>query len=49
MYAQGTAAAFGQHLEVSTSLRGFDHPECVFLSWHGEIGGIVARDLQEYS
>src|SRR5579872_1013782 len=47
MQSQSAAAAFNQHLEVSTRLGGFDHAECIFLSRHGKIDCIIARNLQE--
>src|ERR1700719_2785582 len=47
MHSQSTAAAFGQHLEVSARLRSFDHAERVVLPGYGKIGCVIARNLQE--
>ena len=49
MNSERPAAAFGQYLEVSPRLGGFDHSEGIFLSGHGKIGGIVTGHLQEDS
>lgn len=43
---QRPASTFRQDLEVSPGLRRFDHAEGVLLPGHGEVGGIIAGDLQ---
>src|SRR5260370_3273921 len=47
MYAQCTAAAFRQYREISASLSSFYYSKGIFLFRHGEIGCIVASDLQK--
>ena len=49
MHAQGAAAAFGEDVEVAASLGGFNHAERIFLAGDGEIGSVIAGDLQEDS
>ncbi len=49
MDPQGPASAFRQDLEVSPGLRRFHHAERVLLPGHGQVGGIVAGDLQKDS
>src|SRR5579885_3422948 len=47
VHAQQAPPAFCQDPEITPRLRRFHDPERVTLSWDGEIGGIVAGDLQE--
>ena len=49
MDPQRAASAFRQHLEISAGLRRFHDAEGVFLAGHGQVGGIVAGDLQKDS
>src|SRR5712691_13492784 len=48
MYAQQSAAAFGQDVEIAARLRRLDHAKAVSLSRHGEILSILAGDLQDH-
>ena len=48
MYSQGAAAAFGEHLEVSPSLRRLDHAKRVFLAGHRQVSSVVASQLQNH-
>ena len=49
MHAQRAPAAFGQDVEIAAGLGRLDHAEAGLLAGHGEIPGIVGRDLQEYA
>ena len=49
MDAEGAAAAFSEDIEVTASLRGLYGAERVFLIGHGEVGSIVAGDLEKYA
>ena len=47
--AQGATAALGEHREVAAGLRRLDDAEGVALPRHGQIAGVVGRDLQEHA
>src|SRR5215470_19265306 len=47
MHAQGSAAALRKHGKITTRLRGLDDPESVLLPWDGEIGGVIAGNLEK--
>src|SRR5215470_1629923 len=47
MDTQCAAATFGEDAEVAASLRCLRDPECVFLPGNGEIGSIIAGNLQK--
>src|SRR5579863_8034156 len=47
MDAKRPAAAFGQHGEITASLRCFHDAEGVFLVRYFDIDGVIARDLEE--
>src|SRR5215831_458567 len=47
MDTQGSATAFGENVEIAASLRSLYDAKCVFLARHGEIGSVVAGDLQK--
>src|SRR5262245_21151717 len=45
--AEGAALAVGEHLEIAARLGRLHHPEGVAAAGHGQVGVVVARDLQE--
>src|SRR4029077_14158456 len=47
MHGERAAAAFGKDVEIAASLRGLYGAERVFLVGHGQIRGVIARDLQK--
>src|SRR5882672_157831 len=47
MNTQRSPPAFRKHVKISTRLRRFYGAKSIFLSGHGKIGGIIARDLQK--
>src|SRR5579862_6830921 len=47
MDAESAAAAFGEDGEIAASLSGLNNAEGVFLSGDGQVGSIVASDLEE--
>src|SRR4029077_3999718 len=49
MHAQGAAAALGQYLEITASLCRLHGAERVLLSGHGQVVGVVTRQLQEHT
>src|SRR5580700_1001784 len=49
MDAKRAASAFGQHGEITASLRGLYYAERVFLLRHFDIDRIIARDLEEHA
>src|SRR6476660_2538237 len=48
MDSQCAAAAFGEHLEVSPSLRSLDHAKRIFLAGHWQVSSVVASQLQNH-
>ena len=49
MDAQNSPIALCQYLKIATRFGRLDDTEGVFLARHLEIGGVVARDLQEHA
>src|SRR5580700_4878511 len=49
MNPQCPAIPLRENLKIASSLRGLYDPECVFLLGHGNIGGVIARDLEKDS
>src|SRR5450432_4116708 len=49
MNAQGAAVAIRENLKIAASLSSFHNSESVFLPGYGEVGGIVAGDLQKHA
>ena len=49
MSAERTAVALHQDLEIPSCLGRLDHTKRVFLSRHGHIDGVIARNLQEHA
>ena len=47
MHAQSAPPAVGQDLEIAAGLRRLDHAESVFLSGNGQVGCVIAGNLQE--
>src|SRR3954454_13860629 len=49
VYAQGAAAAPGQHLEIAARLRRLDHSETGLLPGNGKIVAVIGGELQEHA
>ena len=47
MRAQRAAIALHQDVEIASGLSRLDHTEGVLPAWHGQIDGVIARDLKE--
>jgi len=49
MNAQRAATSLHQDVKIASSLSRLDHTKGVLPPRHWQIGGVIARDLQEYS